>query len=113
MPRDNVAFERVVTTKAIPGDRDASLALMRQKMLKSERFAVGVFIGGMEGVEEEYRMFREMHPRAMAIPVASTGAAALIIYKSASPPFPSDLLTDLAYPSLFRRYLQGLNGNGD
>ncbi len=34
------------------------------------------FIGGMEGVEEEYKMFIRKHPHAIILPIASTGAAA-------------------------------------
>lgn len=103
MPEDNAVFERVVVTPAIDGDRDASLERMRRTMLESERFAAGVFIGGMEGVEEEYRMFREMHSDALTLPIASTGAAALLIFRQEPQGFPAELETDLAYPSLFRR----------
>ena len=79
---------------------------MRTKMLKSENFYAGVFIGGMEGVEEEYEMFCKLHPNALVIPVASTGAAALLIYQRKDRHFSSDLEIDLAYPSLFRRLLK-------
>lgn len=105
-PKDNAAFEKVIRTKAVDKDLERSLTLMRRKMIGSEEFFAGVFIGGMKGVEEEYAMFREMHPTALALPVASTGAAALIIYKASGTSFPAELETDLAYPSLFRRLLQ-------
>ena len=74
-------------------------------MLKSEKFYAGIFIGGMEGVEEEYAMFRDIHPRAIMLPVASTGAASLIIFRRGLNQFVPDMETDLAYPSLFRRLL--------
>jgi hypothetical protein len=106
MPKDNIAFEKLIRTPAVKGDQDASLERMRRQMLSSEKFYAGVFIGGMEGVEKEYAIFREMHTAALALPIASTGAAALIIYKNAGPQFPTDLETDLAYPSLFRRLLR-------
>jgi hypothetical protein len=106
IPKDNAAFEKVTWVKANKGDREESLRRMRLKMLSSEQFFAGIFIGGMEGVEEEYCMFREMHPKAFAFPIASTGAAALILYKNSKTDLPSELETDLAYPSLFRRLLQ-------
>ena len=53
---------------------------MRNRMLDEYEFAAGVFIGGMEGVEEEYRMFIKKHPHAITLPIASTGAAAKKIY---------------------------------
>jgi hypothetical protein len=59
----------------------------------------------MEGVEMEYTMFRDEHPTATLLPVASTGGAALEIFKREST-FPPILMTDLAYPSLFRKLLK-------
>ena len=80
-PDDNQFFERVVLTDAVPGDRQSSLDSMRKIML-DQRFHSAVFIGGMEGVEEEYVMFRHMHPRTPAFPIASTGAAAGKLYEA-------------------------------
>ena len=74
-PDDNAAFEHVEMIDAVPGDREASLASMRAAML-GQVFRLGIFIGGMEGVEHEYAMFRRLHPRFRALPIASTGAAA-------------------------------------
>jgi SLOG cluster3 family len=78
-PDDNQFFERVVLVDTVRQDREASLEAMRKVML-DQRFQTGIFIGGMEGVEEEYAMFREMHPRTPAFPIASTGAAAGRLY---------------------------------
>jgi hypothetical protein len=105
MPTDNAAFEHVTVVRAVKGDRAASLERMRRRMIGSERFVAGVFIGGMEGVEEEYRLFRAEHPQAKVLPVASTGAAALLIYEQERGLLPEDLLVDMAYPSMFRRLL--------
>jgi hypothetical protein len=105
MPEENASFERIVYTAAVPGDREASLALMRREMFTRESYYAGVFIGGMEGVEDEYRLLREMQPNAMALPIASTGAAALLIFRSRLAELPVELETDLAYPTLFRRLL--------
>ena len=80
-PDDNQFFERVVLTDSVPGDRQSSLDSMRKIML-DQRFHSAVFIGGMEGVEEEYVMFRHMHPRTPAFPIASTGAAAGKLYEA-------------------------------
>lgn len=40
-----------------------------------EGFSAAVFIGGMEGVEREFRIFRCFHPDTPALPIASTGSA--------------------------------------
>lgn len=97
-------FDRVVVVPPVIGDRVASLDAMRARMLGDFRFDAGLFIGGMEGVEEEYRLFRERHPGTPAWPIASTGAAARILYDRYGPAHP-ELAHELAYPVLFRRLL--------
>lgn len=80
-PDDNAAFERVILTEAVDGDRKKSLVHMREAML-SGQFDCGIFIGGMEGVEEEYEMFRRIQKKVPAYPIASTGAASAILFNS-------------------------------
>lgn len=102
-PEDNNKFENVILTPVLDG-RESSLRLMRELMLGGKEFAAGIFIGGMEGVEEEYEMFRQFHPHAMLIPLASTGAAAKILYRN-------DInqnerfLNDYAFSSIFKEFL--------
>jgi hypothetical protein len=38
-------------------------------------FSAAVFIGGMEGVEREFHIFRCFHPATPALPIATTGSA--------------------------------------
>jgi SLOG cluster3 family len=78
---------------------------VRHAVINSEDFAAGIFIGGMEGVEDEYDTFRELHPRKPAFPIASTGAAARILFDKYSSQH-ADLLSELTYLSLFRRLLE-------
>jgi hypothetical protein len=73
-PQDNAAFEHVEMVDAVQNDLPASLQRMRQTML-AKPFIAGLFIGGMEGVEDEYRMFLNLQPGVPAFPIASTGAA--------------------------------------
>lgn len=105
MPKDNAAFESLTIVPAVKADRDASLERMREQMIGSERFSAGVFIGGMEGVEVEFDLFRQTHPEALLLPVASTGGAALHIFNRAPAEFNPSLKDDYAYPSLFRRII--------
>lgn len=98
-PEENKHFkESIVVTKNL-GDRVKSLQLMRQKMIAENDFIAGIFVGGMEGVEDEYKLFVESHPSTMVLPMASTGAAALMIYKEGS--FEKSLQDDYAYIALF------------
>jgi hypothetical protein len=98
-------FENLNVVDAIGGDGEKSLRVMREAMIASKDFAAGVFIGGMEGVEEEFEMFRAMHPNKPAYPIASTGAAALALFERHTPER-RELLDDLRYMSLFRRLLE-------
>ena len=97
-PEDNNQFDNVITIEKLT-DRDKSLQLMRKEML-SNNFVAGVFIGGMEGVEIEYEMFKKLHPAAILLPIASTGAAAKIIFENIKSK-DVDLISNYAYMSLF------------
>ena len=78
-------FEEVRFIDAVDGDLDASLTKMRLAMIGSHNFDAAVFLGGMEGVETEYDLFRRLHPNRPAYPVASAGAAARILSEKYSP----------------------------
>ncbi|MDC5073638.1 hypothetical protein ACT41J_07800 [Acinetobacter baumannii] len=92
-----------------PEEREESLKIMRQAMIQSQKFDAIVLIGGMEGVIDELEIFLDFHPHAKVIPLASTGAAAKIIYenekKKQEPRFQLDsrFEYDYTYSSLFRR----------
>ena len=103
-PPETAEFERIRIIEASDIDKDASLRRMREAMIGSQKFDAGIFIGGMDGVEREYEIFARLHPDTPAYPIASTGAAARILFDE----YASDrieLLTDLRYLSLFRRLL--------
>lgn len=103
-PPDNFAFENIVLTEK-RNNRDESLELMRSKLIKENDFKVGIFIGGMEGINDEYVMFKESHPNALILPIASTGAAANILYENQPQGFDIRLKNDYAYMALFRDLL--------
>jgi hypothetical protein len=75
-PEENRRFGNVIYVDAIPGDRNASLLQMRQKMLSRDDLSAAVFIGGMEGVLEEYRIFSEFHPGLKTLAIPAPGGAA-------------------------------------
>jgi hypothetical protein len=103
-PQENEEFADVRVMEEVPDNMEASLAYMRHEMLRSQDFDVAVLIGGMEGVLEEARMFAELHPRAPIIPVASTGAAARLVFEGGN--FPPDYATQLTYQTLFRHHIR-------
>ena len=105
-PEDNNRFQNVIFTENTL-EKDSSLLLMRKQMFSENTFVAGVFIGGMEGIEDEYKLFRKFHPEAIVLPVASTGAASKIVYTD----FLSNdmknkrLENDYAFMSLFQDLL--------
>lgn len=103
-PEENKDVEKIVITENI-GDRDKSLELMRKQMIVDNEYAAAVFIGGMNGVEDEYEMFVKSHPDAKILPVASTGAAAQMLFERYKNQFDKRLKTDMAYGSLFKDLL--------
>lgn len=102
-PPEILKFIDLRFTPKVQGNREESLKKMRGEMMSSREFAAAVFIGGMEGTLEEFEMFRQYHPVATVLPVASTGAAADIIFREGK--FDDELKRDLTFPRLFRHRL--------
>jgi len=105
-PEDNNRFQNVIFTENTL-EKDSSLLLMRKQMFSENTFVAGVFIGGMEGIEDEYKLFRKFHPEAIVLPVASTGAASKIVYSDFLPNDMKNkrLENDYAFMSLFQDLL--------
>lgn len=77
-PEENRRFDNVMYTDDIDNNRDKSLLQMRESMLARD-YDGAVFIGGMEGVLDEYEMFRSLNPSAKNIAVGSPGGAAKVL----------------------------------
>lgn len=75
MPAENARFTNLIRVPPVPGDLDGSLLAMRMEML-SQPFEAAVFVGGMEGIFEEYALFTMLHPQATVITIPSAGGAA-------------------------------------
>ncbi|MDP2301047.1 MAG: hypothetical protein Q8N03_01320 [Ignavibacteria bacterium] len=106
-PPDNFAFENIVLTER-RSNRDESLELMRNMLINDNDFKVGIFIGGMEGINNEYELFRKKHSDVLILPIASTGAAAKIIFETNPQQYDNRLLYDYAYMSMFRTLLSNI-----
>jgi hypothetical protein len=103
---DNNKFENVILTENL-GDIPSSVQNMRERMFSENKFDAAIFIGGMEGIEVEYKMFIEYHPEAILLPIASTGAGAKIVYDNLLPREIKNerLVKDYGYMSLFQKLL--------
>lgn len=105
-PADNNKFENIEFTENM-GDIHSSIQRMREQMFRENEFVAAVFIGGMDGIEVEYNMFKELHPETLLLPIASTGAATKIVYDNLlAEEFKEErLLNDYGYTSLFQKLL--------
>lgn len=105
-PPENNKFKNIVFTENM-GDIPSSIQRMRERIFSENEFAAAVFIGGMNGIEDEYKMFKDSHPKALLLPIASTGAATKIVYDNLLPEeFKEEkLLNDYGYTSLFQKLL--------
>lgn len=79
LPDENKHFTNVTLVDAVGEDQEASLLAMRKAMLNSTEFEAAVFIGGMEGIVDEYVLFTDQWPNAKCIPIAQTGGAAVML----------------------------------
>ena len=115
MPKENQQFDNVVLTDEVRCYTDEkkniaeSLAIMRKRMLTDNPIYAGVFIGGMEGVLDEYELLKQYsNGQSKIFPIASTGAAARILYKELTDKreiHNTRLLTDYCYATLFNDLL--------
>ncbi len=77
---------------------------MREQMLSRKDLIGAVFIGGMDGVEVEYDIFRRFNPEAFVLPIAAPGGAALNLARD-NGYFSGRALEDIDFATLFSRYL--------
>ncbi len=94
---------KIVTEKL--DSEDSSIRLMRERMIMDNQFYAAVFIGGMDGIFKEYELFRDAHPEAIVLPIASTGAASKALFERYREQFDERLLTELSYASMFKEIL--------
>ena len=102
-PEENARFGNVELISSVDGDRDASLLRMRTAMLARPSLKAAVFVGGMEGVEAEFRMFRQHHQDAGVVAVGAPGGAARDLALSLNAFDPSVDSVDFA--GIFRKQL--------
>lgn len=103
-PEENARFGNVVYTDAVDGNREGSLAVMRETMLARSDLVAGVFVGGMEGIEAELAIFQRVHPNGRVVLVASPGGAARdVAVRLAGSPDPD--LDEVDFAGLFHREL--------
>jgi hypothetical protein len=80
-------------------------------MLRESNPVAAVFIGGMEGIFQEYELFRQVFPARPTIPIGGPGGASRQLVDQAGG-LPDNLRNQLLsqrYPSLFRSVMAFLS----
>lgn len=84
-PEANRQFSNIIYTDDVESNREKSLLEMRTRMFRDHSFSGSVFIGGMQGIFDEWELFREFQAGAIQVPVASTGGASLELAEQYAP----------------------------
>lgn len=103
-PEENKRFQNVVYVDSVAESREKSLEHMREEMLGHGTFQAGIFIGGMDGILDEFQLFRSMQPQAKSVPIFSTGGAVLDLI-GAEGVTDRDLWDEMDYVKLFHKLL--------
>ena len=104
IPKEVGDFKSVHFTEAVGESIKDSVHAMREQMFRENKTECAVFIGGMNGIIEEYMMLNELYPDAKYYAFASTGGASYDLYKEIGKPNPL-LEGSYAYMSIFREIL--------
>jgi SLOG cluster3 family len=91
-------------------DREVSLQLMREEMLRAEPLAAAVFIGGMEGIFAEDQLLIRLRPETPRLPLRAPGGAARKLAPSRDPVAErlAEHLDSPHYPALARSIVAAL-----
>jgi hypothetical protein len=92
------------------GDLRLSLELMRRAMLSEHDVAAGIFVGGMEGIRDEYDLLAELQPDAARLPLIAPGGAARELSLGADPVSQrlETVLGDEHYPVVAREIIAAI-----
>lgn len=84
------------------GDRDRSLRVLREQMVSTEAITAALFVGGMEGVVDEYELIGRLQPAVPRLPLRAPGGAARRLPSGAHPVEEqlSEALASPRYPAL-------------
>jgi hypothetical protein len=99
-PEENAGFQNVIYTEAVSNDVKASLLAMRKEMLGRPDLSAAVFVGGMEGIEDEFDIFQASHPGALVLPVPAPGGVARDLAKRLKA-FDDESMDDIDFVRLF------------
>jgi len=77
----DLGIGKIIWTNGFNDSREKILYNMRVQMLKEHNISAGIFIGGMEGIEEEFILFREFYPENPMYLIGSSGGATKLLFE--------------------------------
>lgn len=83
-----------------------NFGLRRKAHLQTYAFSAAIFIGGMEGVEREFRIFRTFHPHTPAYPIGSTGSVCVELLNQVKPYLTSEVFEALRDETAYNLLMQ-------
>jgi hypothetical protein len=92
----------------VPGRWNESLRRMRIQMLDESMPAAAAFVGGMNGIADEFDLFGELRPQAPVYPLAGPGGEARRLLEEMTEPPLSELRDGRVYPTVWNRVLDDL-----
>ncbi|MDV7137073.1 SLOG domain-containing protein [Williamsia muralis] len=93
---------KIANEPADPTKAPQSLATMRSQMLTETEPAAAVFIGGMAGIPDEYRLFSELYPGRPIYPLGFPGGEARTLGQASQSRLGDQLNNGSVYPTLAR-----------
>lgn len=104
IPKEVSDFRNVHFTEAVNNSVLDSVQAMREQMFSENPIECAIFIGGMNGILDEYEMLKAKYPNAKYYSFASTGGASEELYYKIG--IKNELLEcSYAYTSIFRDLL--------
>lgn len=91
-------------------DREASLRLMRERMLRDTDPIAAIFVGGMQGILDEHKLFTEMYPDRPTYALGRPGGEARTLADAAHGELAAELREGNVYATLFRHVIADLAG---
>ncbi len=93
----------------IPSKSTRSLRTMREAMFDATQPSAALFVGGMEGIRDEYELLMARRPRPLAYAVGRPGGEASRLVADIDTELRGRLRDGDVYPSLFREVMQDIS----
>lgn len=103
-PKEVDFFKNIVWTEA-GEDTASSLLKMRNQMFSENETPLAIFIGGMNGIKDEYKLIKEISPKTRIIAFKSVGGASADVYEQEGVVMP-ELEHGFAYYQIMKKVLK-------